>query len=151
MSETTLVPVGIDVSKQSLDIAVRQQSKVRTRKVANTPEGFAQVCDWLKGQGVSRAHLCLEATGTYSDAIALFAHQQGHQVSVLNPARVAAFRKAEGKLSKTDAQDAALLLRYCEQKHPAAWTPTPAEVLKLQGLVGHLDDLEQMRQQERNR
>ncbi len=151
MSEMLLVPVGIDVSKLTLDIAVRLANKLRKQHVANSPQGFVQLSTWLSKLGVSQAHICVEATGTYSDAIALWGHEHGHQVSVLNPARVAAFRKAEGHLSKTDAQDAALLVRYCEQKRPAAWTPTPAEVLKLQGLVQRLDDLEQMRQQERNR
>ena len=73
MSEPLLPCVGIDVSKQTLDIALRHTGKLRTRKVTNTAEGLAQFSDWLKQQGVNQAHICLEATGTYSDASALFA------------------------------------------------------------------------------
>lgn len=151
MSHDTLCPVGLDVSKRTLDVAVVWHGKRHSTQVGNTQVGLEHLQVWLSQHGVHRAHVCLEATGTYSDAVALFCHEQGHQVSVLNPARVAAFRRSEGKLSKTDAQDAALLLRYGEQKHPAAWTPMSQETQQLQALVQRLEDLEQMRQQERNR
>ena len=147
----TLPPIGIDVSKQTLDIRLMRGEKLHKQHVANTAEGFEQFADWLECQGVQQAHICLEATGTYSDAIALFCHEQGHQVSVLNPAWVAAFRLSEGKHSKTDGQDAAVLARYCEQKRPSLWQPTPTEIVALQVLVQRLEDLEQARQQERNR
>ena len=147
----TLPVIGLDVSKKSLDLCLRVGEKVHTRQVPNTAEGYEQMSAWMRQRGVSQAHVCLEATGTYSDGIALFVYQQGHQVSVLNPAWVAAFRKSEGKLSKTDAQDAALLARFGEQKRPLLWEPTSEQVQELQGLVQRLDDLEHLCQQECNR
>lgn len=70
---------------------------------------------------------------------------------MINPARVSAFRKSEGIRTKTDKQDAYLLARYVEQKRPKLWTPICGELQQLQVLMGRLDDLTMMRQQEKNR
>jgi transposase len=88
---------------------------------------------------------------TSSDLVAHFLYAHGHQVSLANPARVAAFRTSEGIRTKTDRHDALLLARFCVQKRPALWHPTPAAVQQLQILLARLDDLLAMRQQERNR
>src|SRR5712691_11241749 len=69
----------------------------------------------LRVKALARVHACLEATGTYSDAIATFLFEHGHQVSIINPARVTAFRVSEGIRTKTDRHDALVLARFCEQ------------------------------------
>jgi transposase len=119
--------------------------------VSNGGDGFAQLQSWFRAHGMPRVHACLEATGTYSDAIAVFLFAQGHQVSVVNPARVAAFRTSEGIRTKTDRHDALLLARFCAQKRPALWYPTPGEVRQLQVLLGRHEELLATRHQERNR
>src|SRR5438876_8505239 len=151
--DKTLPAVGIDVSKLSLDVRVDAQERPRRspQHLANSGEGFLQLQGWFQEHGMPRVHACLEATGTSSDAIARFLFEQGHQVSVVNPARVAAFRTSEGIRTKTDRHDALLLARFCAQKRPALWRPTPPAVQQLQVLLSHLDDLQLMRQQERNR
>ena len=109
--------MGIDVSKLTLDVRVESQKHPRrpAQRVSNGGDGFAQLQTWFDAHGLRRVHACLEATGSYSDAIAAFLLAQGHQVSVVNPARVAAFR------TKTDRHDALLLARFCAQKRPALW------------------------------
>jgi transposase len=107
--------------------------------------------DWFLQHGYTRVHACLEATSTYSDLVAHFLYEQGHQVSLVNPARVAAFRTSEGIRTKTDRHDGLLLARFCAQKRPDRWCPTPEPIQQLQVLLAHLDDLTAMRQQERNR
>jgi len=89
--DKTLPAVGIDVSKLSLDVRVDAQERPRRSPghLANSGEGFLQLQGWFQEHGMPRVHACLEATGTYSDAIARFLFEQGHQVSVVNPARVA--------------------------------------------------------------
>jgi transposase len=144
---------GADISKKSVDIELYEEQKKHgpRLKVPNTQQGFEAFEAWRVQRGDEPLHVCLEATGTYSDAFALFLFEHAHQVSVLNPARVAAFRKSEGICTKTDAHDAMVLARFCSQKRPVLWHPTPQDIQQLQVLMGRLDDLEQMRQQERNR
>lgn len=151
---STLPPVGLDVSKATLDVRYSTQAGKGKRFCLHTPntlEGFEQSQAWFSTLGASQVHVCLEASGTYSDAVALFLLDHGHVVSVVNPARLCAFRKSEGQQSKTDRADALLLAQFCEQKRPRSWQPTPAAQQQLQLLVQRLDDLEGMRQAERNR
>jgi transposase len=151
MSSTLLPPLGIDMAKLTFEARLKLEHQQPTHSFPNTPHGFEQVATWLRSCGVERVHACLEATGTYGDGLALFLYEQGHKVSIVNPARVVAFRKSEGIHTKTDKQDAKVLVRYCEQKRPPAWSPTPAEVQLLENLVLRRADLQGMRQQEVNR
>jgi transposase len=149
--DKTLPAVGIDVSKRTLDVRPSAERKAAHKRVANSADGFVQMQVWLQQRGISQAHVCLEATGTYSDAVAGFLYEQGHQVSLINPACLAAFRKSEGISTKTDKVDALLLAQYCQQKRPGLWHPTPAPVQQLQVLLRRMEQLEQMRQEEVNR
>jgi transposase len=96
-------------------------------------------------------HACLEATGRYGEPLALFLHQQGVRVSVVNPARIQAFAHSELLRTKTDRVDAALIARFCVAHQPPLWTPPPPERRHLQALVRRLEALKAMRQQEHNR
>ena len=152
MMDNTFPPLGIDVSKVTLDVRLLSQHRPGPpRRFATTTDGLTLLAQWLESQGTSRVHACLEATGTYSDAVATFLFEHAHQVSVINPARVTAFRLSEGMRTKTDRHDALVLARFCEQKRPALWRPTPVEIQRLQSLLGRLDDLQLTVQQERTR
>lgn len=146
----SLTPVGIDVSKLTLDVSVCWQGKWIHTKVSNTAEGYESLQRWMQKRKLGSIHACLEATGTYSDGIALFLFEHGSAVSVINPARMAAFRQSEGIRTKTDRQDAKLLVRYCHQKQPALWKPTAQQVQQLQVLLLRQEQLHKMKQQEQN-
>ena len=95
--------VGIDVSKNTLDTAlVCGAGKPRHKVFANTPAGHAQLLSWLQDNSVQVSHACLEATGTWADAIALALHEAGHKVSLVNPALIRAFGQSQLKRTKTD-------------------------------------------------
>jgi transposase len=142
--------VGIDVAKLTLEVGIAWQGNVPVKQVANSPQGFEQMQSRFDSLGIGPVHAVLEATGTYSDAVALFLYEHGHTVSVINPARLAAFRKSEGVLTKTAKQDAKLLVRYAQQKQPPAWTPPPQERRQLHVLELRREQVQQMRQQEAN-
>ena len=104
--------VGIDVSKAKLDVALRRpDGKARSKVVDNTPSGFAALTAWLGTQGVAEVHACMEATGTYWEAVAEFLADAGHTVSVVNPAQIKAFGGAGLVRTKTDRVDARLMRR----------------------------------------
>lgn len=149
---TPLTPIGIDVSKLTLDLHLGTHKAARFRlRVPNTLSGFEQVLAWFESMGAEQVHVCLEATGTYGDGIATFLHHKGFLVSVINPARLKAFRESEGTRGKTDHQDAWLLARFCQEKQPAPWQPMSDEMQQVQTLLTRYDDWELMIQQERNR
>ncbi len=94
---------------------------------------------------------CLEATGSYGEALALYLFDAGYLVSVINPAAVKAFAASRLTRTKTDKVDAALIARFCLAQTPPAWTPPAREVRELQALVRRLASLVEMRVAEENR
>jgi transposase len=144
--------LGLDVAKENLDACLLLPTgKFKHRRFPNHPDGHAALLAWLQQLGAPQVHACLEATGTYGQAIALFLHQQGQTVSVLNPKVVAHYAHSQLRRAKTDRVDAKLLAQYGEKEQPAPWTPPTAELQELQALVRRREALEQMRQMERNR
>jgi transposase len=83
----TIYYLGIDVAKAKLDCALRlPNGKFRAKAVPNNSEGFTDLLAWLTAQQAGQPPVCMEATGTYWEAVALFFASQGFTVSVVNPA-----------------------------------------------------------------
>jgi len=144
-------PLGIDISKKGFRVALLLGEKVRQKTFRNVADDFSALSAWLAKQGVTTVHACLEATGTYGEALAIYLHQAGHVVSIVNPARIKAFAQTELARNKTDRLDAVLIARFCRMHKPAAWVPSPPEIRELRALVRHLDDLLETRTQLMNR
>lgn len=142
---------GIDVSKDTLDVAMIHNKRRICTQVANTEDGYRQLDAWVRKQGYLHARVCLEATGQYSDGVAEYLHYQGYYVSVVNPARIKHYANSRLRRNKTDKADAQLIAWYGLTEKPAVWTPPPANYKDLQALVRHLDDLMGIRQQLSNR
>lgn len=145
-------PLGIDISKAKFDVALlRDDGKLRHKVFPNTLAGYQQLSVWLSKHSALSIHACMEATGTYGEALAAYLHQAGQIISVVNPAVIKAFASTELSRTKTDKLDASLIARYCQKHQPPAWTPPPPEISELQALVRRLEALLEMLQQERNR
>jgi transposase len=148
----TTSPLGIDISKLKFDAClIRESGKFRHKVFPNSPAGFSQLSAWLIKHQVERAHACLEATGSYGEALTDYLHGAGHVVSVVNPAAVKAYGQSRLSRTKTDKADATLIAQFCAERRPPAWQPLPAEIRQLRALVRRLDALAEMRQMEANR
>jgi transposase len=144
--------LGIDIAKVKFDVALlRPDQKVRAKAFANTATGHTELLTWLARQHVGPVHACLEATGTYGDALTERLADAGLTVSVVNPAAIEAYGRSRLTRTKTDRTDARVIAHFCATQRPAPWTPVPRELRDLQAFVRRLDALEGMRQQERNR
>ncbi len=63
--------LGVDIAKLKFNVClIREDGRLRHRVFANNPAGFTHLSEWLKKNHVSQVHACLEATGTYSEALA---------------------------------------------------------------------------------
>jgi transposase len=143
--------LGIDTGQKELIMALIQKGKVSRRTFRNDPEDFAAVSKWLDKHNVTALHVCIEATGTLWEAIALYLHEAGHPVSVVNPARISAYAKSWLRRNKTDKLDAELIARFCAAQQPELWTPPPASQRSLRDLVRLHDDLQSIKTQQTNR
>lgn len=146
-----MASVGLDVSKAELVVVVLKQGQNQGATFSNDEAGIEKLRRWLKKHGGQKARVCLEATGHDGDEVAWRLHEAGWRVSVVNPARIRAYAQSQLSRNKTDEGDAALIADFCLTQEPEVWTPPSAAQRELQALVRHLDKLETMRQQERNR
>jgi transposase len=79
--------LGIDISKAKFDVALlkhNSKDKIKNKVIANTPEGFEQLQEWLESQEVTNLHSCMEATSIYGNALARFLVTAGYIVSIVN-------------------------------------------------------------------
>jgi transposase len=124
------VRVGIDVSKEGLDVAVRPGNEVWS--LNNDPAGIKALTGKLKK--LSPQRIVLEATGGYEQELALRLSKAGLPVAVVNPRQVRDFARAVGKLAKTDPIDARILAHFAEAVKP------PCRLVK----DHQLDELDQL-------
>jgi transposase len=144
--------LGIDIAKLKFNVClISPVHKPRHKVFTNNQQGFQLLVDWLRKQKAADLHACLEATGTYGEALALFLLEQGYRVSVVNPAAVTAFAGAGLSRTKTDRVDADLIARFCLSQEPELWKPPAPEIRELQALVRRLESLIEMRVSEENR
>ena len=144
--------IGIDISKLKFDLCLlRDNGKLKHKVFPNTAAGFLQLSAWLEKQKVEQVHACMEATGTYGEALATSLFDSGHVVSVVNPAIIKAYAQSHLARTKTDKADATLIARFCAERKPPAWHPLATEVRELQALVRRLESLLEMHQMEVNR
>jgi len=151
--DTVCATVGIDVSKKKLDIALLVNGKIKTKVLENSVSGHQALLEWLSKSklALSALHVCLEATGVYSEPVALVLHQAGVLVSLVNPACIKGFGQSENIRNKNDVVDASLIARYCATMKPQLWTPPPLEQRQLRAWSQRIHTLKDIRQQEENR
>lgn len=143
--------LGIDVSKQTFDVALLGGPQTDRGQFSNDKTGFGKLRRWLKKKGASSVHACLEATGRYWMELALFLHEQGHSVSVVNPKLIKKHGEATMQRNKTDAQDALTIADYCAKQQPDLWEPPSAAYRQLQAMVRHVQALKADRTRQMNR
>lgn len=143
--------LGLDIAKLKFDCALIVGQRLTKQSFPNSSVGFNQLLHWLAKQSAADCHAALEATGRYGEALAGFLFQRGFRVSVVNPARIRFFAQSLLTRNKTDALDAEIIARFCQQQQPRAWTPPAAAQSQLQALTRLLVDLQTQRQDNQNR
>ncbi|WP_250125066.1 transposase [Chroococcidiopsis sp. CCMEE 29] len=137
--------LGIDVGKSKIHVCLlAPNGKSKPKAFSNTTQGHQDLLSWLKRQGIIEVHACMEATGSYGNALARFLYEQGNTISLVNPSRVKGFAVSEMTRTKTDKVDAGVIARFCAALHPPAWSPPTAEVEQLQALMRRLEALNQI-------
>jgi len=143
--------LGIDVSKSTLDVILITENGTYYKTIHNTPQGYQQLENWLVDHKAQKTHACLEATGQYGEAVAEYLFECGHQVSVVNPARIKRYGESKLHRNKTDKADAALIAEFCLKEKPALWQPLGPEIKHLRALIRRLEDQKANLRQEINR
>jgi transposase len=144
---------GVDVSKATLDVAVRTPSGTdqRVAQFANTGGGHRQLIKWLT-KGGRAARVVLEATGVYGLDLALALDTAVRiEVVVVNPRAARKFAEACLQRSRTDATMAVALQEYAARMEFVAWTPPPPAVRELRAIARRIAALTLEKTRELNR
>jgi transposase len=107
MAPTVARNVGVDISKDTLDVAIHPEGE--GFRVANTPQGHRAFIRRFKGFEIAR--IVFEATGAYHRLFQKALVEAGLAWVKVNPRRARRFAQAAGKLAKTDRCDALMLAR----------------------------------------
>lgn len=146
--------VGIDVGAKSVVVAaVSRDKKLQTRTYDNTPSGRNKLLKWLLEKSSGRGFtVCLEATGVYSfDLAVLLGNTEGVVVGVVNPKVSHAFGQAIRSRSKTDSEDAQVLLEYAKRMDFEPWKPPARYEMELRSTTRRMNQLKAFVTAEKNR
>lgn len=140
--------IGIDVSKQKLDITWLRSVdplKLKSKVFPNSPAGHEALLDWSLAQTKQLAgqlHFVMEATGVYHEALAYRLHEKGAAVSVVNPAKLRDYASSLGARTKTDKKDSAVIARYGAKESPPLWQPEAFEIRHLKALLARYNAID---------
>jgi transposase len=139
--------VGIDVSKDRLDVVVRPSGE--TFAVDRNAAGVEKLATRLRE--LSPHIVALEATGGFETVVAAGLGGAKLPVAVVNPVQVRAFAKAIGQRAKTDPIDAGVIAHFAEATNLEP-RPLPDEQTRLfADLVGRRRQIVAMIGAERQR
>jgi len=139
--------VGIDISKQSLDVHIAPPG--HSLKVAYDEAGVAQLVERV--EAAKPTLVVMEATGGYEARLAAELAAKGMPVAVINPRQARDYAKATGQLAKTDRVDAIVLCGFARAIRPEARPLKDEDTEELDALVSRRRQLVDMRVQERLR
>jgi transposase len=139
--------IGIDVSKQQLEVAAHESDyKFRCpNKISSYGQLIAELID------LQPALIVLEATGGLEIPVVSALHAVGLPVVVVNPRQVRDFAKALGQFAKTDPLDARVLAHFAAAIKPPLRPIKLKEDRELDALTRRRGQLKEMLTDEKNR
>ena len=132
--------IGIDISKLTIDAAVKYQDRVHSEQFSNDRQGHLNMISWAKKKAASKTNewiLCLEHTGIYSLELSAFLSQEGYAYCLENPYHL---KHSMGlQRAKTDKVDAEKIADYISRNYDRVKLHTfPGHTLvQLQNLLAH--------------
>jgi transposase len=139
--------VGIDVSKDRLDVHVRPSGLVFA--VARDAKGLEQLTKEIRD--LAPTLIVLEATGGFEITVAAALAGAGLPLAVVNPRQIRDFARATGRLAKTDALDAQIIALFAERIRPEPRPIADADSLALAELMARRRQVVEMIGMETNR
>jgi transposase len=139
--------IGIDVSKDKLDVAVRPEGEYRLFN--NTEDGLREMREFI---GLKQpSSIVIEATGGYEKEAVRELALAGLPIVLVNPRQVRDFAKAIGVLAKTDKIDAEVIARFAEAVKPEKRALKTEEEERLDSLNARRFQIVEMITSEKNR
>lgn len=149
--------IGIDVSKDQLEVIFKEKTSKGTRikgstKFDNNAEGFKKMLYWCYKREVGdNIVYILEATGVYHEEILYYLYEAGKKVSVELPQRIKYFAKSLGIKTKNDKIDSGVIADYGMQRELRLWKAPSKSFREIRALSREHTALKQLKTQAHNR
>jgi len=130
--------VGIDISKDSFEVCIRQLKDDRsvikaTRSFQNDYPGFEKFLSWTLSK-VSNPIFVMETTGVYHEDLTHFLYESDQKVSVVLANKMKHFAKSLNMKTKTDKADAQMIAQYGLERPLEWWQPMMPQMKNLRDL-----------------
>ncbi len=145
--EETGIYVGVDVCKDTLDIAVHPRQEAKNFR--NNDTGISESVAYLNK--LAPALVVMEATGGLEMSLAAALGASGIPVAVVNPRQVRDYAKSTGKLAKTDAIDAQVMADFAAAVRPYPRPLSDSQTQELKDIMTRRSQLSEMITAEKNR
>lgn len=139
--------VGVDVSKDVLDVAILGEKRVT--QYANSKAGIKDLVEAMSH--VTLGMIVVEATGGYERAVVQGLFMAGLPVARVNANRVRQYARARGLLAKTDRLDAQNLADYGKHVQPRLYEAKSEQGQRLSALLVRRRQLVELVKAEKNR
>lgn len=150
MDKNTGGVIGIDISEEWLDMAVRVDGKTRTlKRQPYTKHGLKEV---LRTASIEQPRLVVfEATGGVERELANVLNDAGVKFAIVNPFKARQFGLSMGGPAKTDRLDAQMLAAYGDVKNPEPHQMPSRDAQRLVAFRTRRRQVMKIRVAERNR
>ena len=145
--EKEKVYIGVDVAKESLDIAVHPKHSPKHFK--NNETGISGAVSYVKS--LAPALVVMEATGGIETSLTAALGASGMLVAVVNPRQVRDYAKSMGKLAKTDTIDAQVMADFAAAVQPEPRPLADSQTRELKDILARRCQLNEMITAEKNR
>lgn len=141
--------IGIDVSKDSLDVSVLLDNETETEncKISNTKKAIVSLARRIAKYDTPL--VVLEATGNYDAETVEVFHERQIATAVVNPRWIRNFAKSMGLLAKTDSIDARVIALFGKRMAPKPTKPQSPLHKRLKALSARRRQLITMKTMER--
>lgn len=129
---------GIDVAQKELVVALGRMDTDMTPEIyarknfPNTEKGFSDLTAWVLKQSVQElsVRFVMEATGVYHEALAYYLDDNGHELTVVMPAKISNYFKTLEIKTVTDASAAYAIAMFGLERKLDRWQ-RPNQQLRL--------------------
>lgn len=148
MNNLTEIYIGVDISKDYLDIFIYPTGK--SYRIKNADHDIKQFIKKINVYNVKQ--IACEATGGYEILLKKLLKKSSLNLKVIDPRRIQGFKSASGMKAKTDKIDAKIIAEFIQKNENGYKEIEKSENLEiLQSLVNRKNDLTLMLASEKNR
>jgi len=143
--------IGIDVSMDTLDVALYDGKSFKVVRYENNEKGFNEIEKDLLKATKGEKLVTMEATGIYHLKAAVYFHERGYLVSVVNPLIIKRYSEMKMLRAKTDSVDAKTIAEYGYYEKPCYFIRKDAKKEQIIQLLKIIEDIHKTKSEYSNR